>query len=230
MKKTRKTISQKWNIFRLFFIRGRHCSRLHLRQRKIFQGPSWNMGHRVPPAISRYMYKYIYMHIFFFLAFTQRGRNEKKKENATSREKYMIYHVDYSKRNLFETKQRTRSHEFIRVFFFFFRCYHRGTFDVANVLSSRETYPYLNLTSCRWYFESGIFLNPQKYSFFFPDENPVFFFFPSAAEILIKQFICDGNCRRNGIGIVFQFIHISFADLLVNSIVKKKKKKQTHLV
>lgn len=79
------------------------------------------MGHRVPPAISRDICINIYICIyFFFLAFTQRGRNEKKKENATSREKYMIYHVDYSKRNLFETKQRTRSHEFIRVFFFFF--------------------------------------------------------------------------------------------------------------
>lgn len=132
-------------------------------------------------------------------------------------------------RGLFKTKfirnetKDTIARVYLSFFFFFFRCYHRGTFDVANVLSSRETYPYLNLTSCRWYFESGIFLNPQKYSFFFLMKI-LFFFFPSAAEILIKQFICDGNCRRNGIGIVFQFIHISFADLLVNSIVKKKKK------
>lgn len=128
---------------------------------------------------------------------------------------WIIQNEIYSKRN--KGHDRTSLFEF---FFFFFRCYHRGTFDVANVLSSRETYPYLNLTSCRWYFESGIFLNPQKYSFFFWWKSC--FFFPSAAEI--KQFICDGNCRRNGIGIVFQFIHISFADLLVNSIVKKKKK------
>lgn len=144
--------------------------------------------------------------------------------------------MDYiSKRNLFETKQRTRSLEFIRVFFFFL--------DVTTGEHStwqmfpfpRETYPCLNLTSCRWYLESEIFLNPQKYSFFFflPDENPGFFF-PSSAEIFIKQFICDGYCRPNGIGIVFQFIRLFlsliFLSLIRLLVVKKKEKEQIHLV
>lgn len=140
--------------------------------------------------------------------------------------------MDYiSKRNLFETKQRTRSLEFIRVFFFFL--------DVTTGEHStwqmfpfpRETYPCLNLTSCRWYLESEIFLNPQKYSFFFflPDENPGFFF-PSSAEIFIKQFICDGYCRPNGIGIVFQFIRLFLSLIflsLIRLLVVKKKGKRT---
>lgn len=100
MKKTRKTISQKWNIFRLFFIRGRHCSRLHLRQRKIFQGPSWNMGHRVPPAISRYMYKYIYIYayIFFSRVLTTWKKLKKERKRDFTREIYDL------SRGLFKTK------------------------------------------------------------------------------------------------------------------------------
>lgn len=168
------------------------------------------------------------MHIFFFLAFTQRGRNEKKKENATSREKYMIYDVDYSKRNLFETKQRTRSHEFIRVFFFFFSMLPPGNIRRGKCSLFTWNISVFEFNIVSLILRIGNFFKSPEIFFFFPDENPVFFF-PSAAEILIKQFICDGNCRRNGIGIVFQFIHISFADFLINSIVKKKKKKNRHI-
>lgn len=122
MKKTRKTISQKWNIFRLFFIRGRHCSRLHLRQRKIFQGPSWNMGHRVPPAISRYMYKYIYIYayIFFSRVHTTWKKWKKERKRDFTREIYDL------SRGLFKTKfirnetKDTIARVYSSFFFFFF--------------------------------------------------------------------------------------------------------------
>lgn len=228
MKKTRKTISQKWNIFRLFFIRGRHCSRLHLRQRKIFQGPSWNMGHRVPPAISRYMYKYIYMHIFFFLAFTQRGRNEKKKENATSREKYMIYHVDYSKRNLFETKQRTRSHEFIRVFFFF------SMLPPGNIRRGKCSLFTWNISVFEFNIVSlilriGNFFKSPEIFFFFPDENPVFFFLQPRRFWLNNSFVMEIVDEMELESFFSLYIFLSLISLLIR-LLKKKKKKQTHLV
>lgn len=186
------------------------------------------MGHRVPPAISRYMYKYIYICIYFFFSRSHNVEEMKKRKKTRLHARniwfitWIIQNEIYSKRN--KGHDRTSLFEF----FFFFRCYHRGTFDVANVLSSRETYPYLNLTSCRWYFESGIFLNPQKYSFFFLMKILFFFFLQPRRFWLNNSFVMEIVDEMELESFFSLYIFLSLICLLIRLL--KKKKKQTYLV
>lgn len=182
------------------------------------------MGHRVPPAISRYIYKYIYICIYFFFSRSHNVEEMKKRKKTRLHARniwfitWIIQNEIYSKRN--KGHDRTSLFEF----FFFFSMLPPGNIRRGKCSLFTWNISVFEFNIVSLILRIGNFFKSPEIFFFFPDENPVFFF-PSATEILIKQFICDGNCRRNGIGIVFQFIHISFADLLVNSIVKKKKKK-----
>ena len=111
----------------------------------------------------------------------KKERKKERKRDFNARNIWFIT-MDYiSKRNLFETKQRTRSLEFIRVFFFFFsRCYHRGTFNVANVPFSTR-----NISV----FEFNIVSLVLGIGNFFKSPEIFFFFFFCLMKILVFFFL-----------------------------------------